>query len=245
MYGVYIGSRHDIRPLISLPKIKKWIFMDALPEYKAGFNEDKYSSIKKKDLYLKDCETEFMKLNFLLVQHNVKENMIIFKKKERQVTFFYNTHFPNCSPLQLKLLKNVNCIYLSAFDPHRDILKMVCKKTFTLFIASIPLFYRWYEKKNILNLDDKSLITYLLLNYVENIKYVKVDDTLLREPIRLNKLNKLNKINKINKLNKTSKINKLVKLTPVYNLLDYHYLELKDEKHSTTMKSLKGIRSII
>ena len=59
-----------------------------------------------------------------------------------------------------------------------------------------------------------------------------MDDTLLREPIRLNKLNK------------TSKTSKLVKLTPVYNLLDYHYLELKDEKHSTTMKSLKGISII-
>ena len=46
--GLYIGSRHDTTPLKVL-SIKSWIYMDALPNMKAGFEEDHYS---KKSYYL-------------------------------------------------------------------------------------------------------------------------------------------------------------------------------------------------
>lgn len=40
--AVYIGSRHDTTPLKIL-SIKNWIYIDALPNTKAGFEEDNYS----------------------------------------------------------------------------------------------------------------------------------------------------------------------------------------------------------
>ena len=84
MEAVYIGSRHDTTPL-QLP-IKSWIYMDALPSIKAGFEEDNYS----KKSYLDVVVEEFKKVNFDLQEHNKKENMMIFKQKTRTVVYFYN-----------------------------------------------------------------------------------------------------------------------------------------------------------
>jgi hypothetical protein len=99
--GLYIGSRHDTTPLKVL-SIKSWIYMDALPNMKAGFEEDNYS---KKSYYLDDVVEEFKKVDFELQEHNKKENMMIFKNKERSVIYFYNVIFPKCTALQIKLLK--------------------------------------------------------------------------------------------------------------------------------------------
>jgi hypothetical protein len=49
--GLYIGSRHDIIPLLLIPKINRWIYIDPLPVYKAGFEEDKYPAHLKKEMY--------------------------------------------------------------------------------------------------------------------------------------------------------------------------------------------------
>jgi len=40
--AVYIGSRHDTTPFNVL-SITSWIYIDALPNMKAGFEEDHYS----------------------------------------------------------------------------------------------------------------------------------------------------------------------------------------------------------
>jgi hypothetical protein len=66
--SVYIGSRHDTTPLKVLSK--SWIYIDALPNMKAGFEEDHYSN--KLD-YLDDVIKEFKKVGFQIEEHNKKK----------------------------------------------------------------------------------------------------------------------------------------------------------------------------
>lgn len=211
--AVYIGSRHDTTPLKVL-SIKHWIYIDALPNMKAGFEEDHYS---KKSYYLDDVIEEFKKVGFDLQEHNKKENMMLFKHNTRCVVYFYNVLFPKCSLLQLKLLKNVTSIYLCAFDPDRKLLNMIHQTNpITIYLFHVALYYRW-DKKNPYRIDfekDRSLTSYLLFNYVENIKYVWL------------KNEGRDHVEKVN----------------VSNLLEYHYL--KSKKNRDYFKTLKELPSL-
>ena len=210
--SVYIGSRHDTTPLKVLSK--SWIYMDALPNMKAGFEEDHYS---KKSYYLDDVVEEFKKVGFHLQEHNKKENMMLFKNNARYVAYFYNVLFPKCTPLQLKLLKNVTSIYLCAFDPDRKILNMIHQtKPITIYLFHVALYYRWDEKhKYRIDFEkDRSLTSYLLFNYIENIKYIWLKNE-GREHVEKVK---------------------------VSNLLEYHYLESKHDRDF--FKTLKDLPSL-
>ena len=216
MEGLYIGSRHDTTPLKVL-SIKSWIYMDALPNMKAGFEEDNYSN---KSYYFDDVVEEFKKVGFELQEHNKKENMMLFKDTKigpRSVVYFYNVIFPKCTTLQIKLLKNVTSIYLCAFDPDRKILNMIHQtKPIIIYIFHVALYYRW-DKKHKYRIDfenDTSLTSYLLFNYVENIKYIW-----LKNEGRDN-----------------------VEKVKVSNLLEYHYLEEKQDRHH--FKTLKEVPSL-
>jgi len=198
--AVYIGSRHDTRPLALS---KSWIYMDALPNIKAGFEEDHYS---KKSYYLDDVIGEFNKNDFELREHNKIENMMVFQQNKRTVVYFYNVLFPKCTALQLKLLKNVTSIYLSAFDPDRKLLNMIHQtKPITIYLFHVALYYRW-DSKYPYRIDfekDRSLTSYLLFHYIENIHYVWL------------------------KNEGRTKVEKI----KVSNLLEYYYLENKKDKH--------------
>jgi len=211
--GVYIGSRYDTTPIKYL-SIKSWIYIDALPNMNAGFKEDEYS---KKSDYLDDVIEEFKKIDFVLQEHNAKEQMMLFKHNTRHVIYFYNVIFPNCSPLQLKLLKHVSNIYICAFDPDRKILNMIHKTIpITIYIFHVALYYKW-DKKNKYSINfetDHNLTTYLLFEYIENIKYIWLKNE-GRDNIEKVKVN---------------------------NLLEYHYLETKQSKHH--FKSLKDVPSL-
>ena len=207
--SVYIGSRYDTTPLKFLSK--SWIYIDALPNMKAGFEEDYYS---KKSYYLDDVIEEFKKVGFELQEHNKKESMMLFKNNSRRVAYFYNVIFPKCSSMLLKLLKTVTSIYLCAFDPDRKILNMIHQtKPITIYLFHVALYYRW-EQKNQYRIDfekDRSLTSYLLFNYIENIKYVWLKNEGRED----------------------------VEKVKVSNLLEYHYLKTKQNKDS--FKTLKDL----
>lgn len=210
--SVYIGSRHDTTPLKILSK--SWIYIDALPNMKAGFEEDNYS---KKSYYLDDVIEEFKKVGFDLQEHNKKDSMMLFKNNSRCVAYFYNVIFPKCSSILLKLLKTVTSIYLCAFDPDRKILNMIHQtKPITIYLFHVALYYRWGEK-NKYRIDfekDTSLTSYLLFNYIENIKYIWLKNE-GREHVEKVK---------------------------VSNLLEYHYLESKhDRDYFKTLKELPSL----
>ena len=235
--GLYIGSRHDIIPLLLFPEIKRWIYIDPLPVYLAGFKEDKYPKHLKKEMYLVDVQIEFAKAGYTLDERNDRERLMIFKNGAREVYYFHSTFFPKCSFMQRTLMKCVNYIYLSAYCPERIVLNMICKtKPLTLLIWHVPLFYNWRKGNSVIDFEnDKNLTTFLLFNYVENVKYVYLNDTntnnskSLREQI-INKNLKL----KID-LSAVQKI-------PCINLLDYHQKESKTYNDQTHyFKSLKDI----
>jgi hypothetical protein len=236
--GLYIGSRHDIIPLLLFPQIKRWIYMDSLPVYNAGFEEDKYPKEKKKEMYFADVEKEFTKAGVSLDNRDDNENLLLFKKIDREIYFFHSTFFPKCSILQTKLMKHVNYIYLSAYCPDRIVLNMICKtKPLTLLIWHIPLFYNWRKGNDIIDFEnDQNLTTFLLYNYVENMKYIFLNDKnimnnkSLREQIRNNKKFNLDSVEKI----------------PCINLLDYHQKESSTfNKPNHYFKTLKDIPSTI
>ena len=233
--GLYIGSRHDIIPLLLFPEIKRWIYMDSLPVYNAGFEEDKYPKRKKKDMYLADVEKEFTKTGFSLDNRDDNENLLLFKKSGREVYFFHSTFFPKCSVLQKKMLKDVNYMYFAAYCPDRIVLDMICKtKPLTLLIWHVPLFYNWRKGNYIIDFkNDRNLTTFLLFNYVENVKYIFLNDKntmnkkSLREQIRNNKINHFD-----------------VEKIPCVNLLDYHQKESKlFNEPQYYFKTLKDIPS--
>ena len=232
--GLYIGSRHDIIPLLLFPEIKRWIYMDSLPVYKAGFEEDKYPKDLKKDMYLADVQTELGKAGYTLDNRNDNEKLILFKKDKREIYYFHSTFFPKCSQLQKKLMKEVNYIYLSAYCPDRIVLNMICKtKPLTLLIWHVPLFYNWREGNDIIDFkNDKNLTTFLLFNYVENVKYIYLNDKNTNNEHSLR-----NQIFNNKKLDPSS-----VEKISCNNLLDYHQKEIKtytEQPHY--FKSLKDI----
>jgi hypothetical protein len=228
--GLYIGSRHDITPLVLFPEIKRWIYIDSLPVYNAGFKEDEYPKDKKKEMYLIDVQTELIKAGFELKEKNDKERFLLFKNGKCELYYFHSTFFPKCSDMQRTLLKDVNYLYLSAYCPDRIILNMVCKiKPLTILLWGCPLFYKWEQGNFVIDFEkDTSLTTFLLFNYVENVKYIYLNDVggMIRDQIRDNK--------KID----TSSLQKI----SCINLLEYHHRETKtlaDQAHY--FKSLKNI----
>jgi len=234
--GLYIGSRHDIIPLLLFPEMKRWIYIDPLPVYLAGFKEDKYPKHMKKEMYLRDVCVEFEKAGYGLNERNDKERLMLFKNGKSEVYYFHSTFFPKCSYMQRMLMKSVNYLYLSAYCPDRIILNMICKtKPLTLLIWHVPLFYNWREGNDIIDFEnDKNLTTFLLFNYVENVKYIYLNDIntnndkSLREQIINNKKLKLD----------PSSVEKI----PCINLLDYHQKELKTYTEQTHyFKSLKDV----
>ena len=232
--GLYIGSRHDIIPLLLFPEIKRWIYMDSLPVYLAGFEEDKYPKGLKKEMYLEDVEKEFEKAGFKSDNRNDNERLILFKNGKREVYFFHSTFFPRCSKKQRTLMKDVNYIYLSAYCPDRIVLNMICKtKPLTLLIWHVPLFYNWREGNDIIDFEnDKNLTTFLLFNYIENVKYIYLNDknTNNNQSLREQIIN--------NKILNTSFVEKI----SCNNLLDYHQKESKTYTEETNyFKSLKDV----
>lgn len=238
--GLYIGSRHDILPLLLFPDIKRWIYIDPLPVYHAFFKEDNYPKDKKKEMYLDDVQTELTKAGYELKDKNDKENLLFFKNGKCEVYFFHSTFFPKCSHMQRTLMKDVNYLYLSAYDPESIILNMVCKiKPLTLLIWGSALFFNWEKGNYIVDFEnDKSLTTFLLFNYVENVKYIYLNDTAdtadaggVRHQISNNK--------KID----TSSVQKI----SCINLLEYHHKDIKTSfeyhhaKPNYYFKSLKNI----
>ena len=217
--GLYIGSRHDIIPLLLFPEIKRWIYIDSLPVFNAGFKEDDYPKALKKEMYFADVEKEFEKAGFSLYNKVDSDKLLLFKNGKREVYFFHSTFFPKCSVLQRKLMKDVNYIYLAAYCPERIVLDMICKtKSLTLLIWHVPLFYNWRKGNDIIDFaNDKNLTTFLLYNYVENVKYIFLNDKnennyhSLKQQIFNNKKLNISAVEKI----------------PCVNLLDYHYKETK------------------
>lgn len=243
--GLYIGSRHDIIPLLVFPEIKRWIYIDSLPVYKAGFKEDKYPKGMKKEMYLADVQIELGKAGYTLDNRNDNERLLLFKNGKskngtREIYYFHSTFFPKCSFLQRTLMKDVNYLYLSAYCPERIVLNRVCKtKPLTLLIWHVPLFYNWRKGDSIIDFEnDKNLTTFLLFNYVENVKYIYLNDTntnndkSLREQIRINKKIDPSCVEKI----------------PCINLLDYHQKEIKtyteQEHYFKTLKDISYRKNI-
>ena len=235
--GLYIGSRHDIIPLLLFPEIKRWIYIDSLPVYLAGFKEDKYPKHLKKEMYLADVQIEFTKAGYILNERNDRERLMLFKNGAREVYYCHSTFFPKCSFMQRTLMKDVNYLYLSAYCPERIVLNMICKiKPLTLLIWHIPLFYNWRKGDSVIDFEnDKNLTTFLLFNYVENVKYIYLNDT------NTNNNNSLREqINKNNKKIDSSSVQKI----SCNNLLEYHQKETKTYTEQTQyFKSLKDITS--
>jgi hypothetical protein len=228
--GLYVGSRHDIIPLLLFPEITRWVYMDSLPVYNAGFEEDKYPKDQKKEMYFADVEKELSKAGFSLDTRNDHEKLLLFKQGKQEVYFFHSTFFPTCSMLQKQLLKEVNYMYLSAYCPDRIVLDMVCKtKPLTLLIWHVPLFYNWEQGNYTVDFQkDRKLTTFLLFNYVENVNYIYLNDknTMNQKSLRLQIMN--------HKINKFS-----VEKIPCINLLEYHQKELRNEsKHFKTLKDI-------
>ena len=216
------------------PEIKRWIYIDSLPVYHAGFEEDNYPKHLKKEMYLADVCVEFTKAGYTLNERNDDERLMLFKNGAREVYYFHSTFFPKCSFMQRTLMKDVNYLYLYAYCPEIIVLNMICKtKPLTLLIWHVPLFYNWRKGNSVIDFEnDKNLTTFLLFNYVENVKYVYLNDKntdndkSLREQIRNNK-----------KLDPSS-----VEKIPCINLLDYHQKETKtytEQPHY--FKTLKDI----
>jgi hypothetical protein len=85
-------------------------------------------------------------------------------------------------------------------------------KPITIYIFYVALYYRWDEKKQY-RIDfekDRMLTSYLLFQYIENIQYIWLKNE-GREHVEKVK---------------------------VSNLLEYHYLEQKQNKHSLKIKEM-------
>ena len=173
--AVYVGCRYDVVPMFVFPEIKQWVYIDALPDYKAGFKEDQYDT--KLETYMNDVMNTMAKVGFKLKKRDVKEKLMVFANGVRECWFFYSTYDPNYTALQKRLMKKAAYLYISAFTPEYTILQLL-KPKLTLWIHEMPLYFDFSRKDGQIQFEtNKSLSTFLMQNYVNGLTYFFVYDS--------------------------------------------------------------------
>ncbi len=178
--GAYIGSLSDIYPVLQLPHIKTWIYVDSLPlsegpdsQIYFELSEDPEEDLRlKKDpelrqnFFFKEWDNHFLQCNFNRTLHDPDNSLLVYTNNDQTIYFFYNTLFPQTkNKLFYTMLQNANNIYLSGFSPHQKILQYV----------SYPL--NLYVSSNISalpNSDEDDIRWFLYRNIVKDINYTYI-----------------------------------------------------------------------
>lgn len=176
---LYIGSQSDLKPIERLPFIQEWIYVESLPNTEGDLDEifltlsedDNENELLINDTKLRNnymlsvFKNDFEKGGFVLYDDLISDNLMIFKKNEITLYFFYNTIYPTTKNSKLEeLIIGTDSIYVSGYNPVVAIKSI--PKLETLFVG---------DATNLLPSSDDDIITFLYNNYVPKLKYVLVD----------------------------------------------------------------------
>lgn len=176
---LYIGSHSDLTPRERLPFIQEWIYVESLPNTEGDLDEilltlsddDNENELLLRDTKLRNnyllsgFKSHFEKGGFVLHDDCTADNLIIFKKDNITLNFFYNTIFPTTKNSKLEeMIIRTNSIYVSGYNPSFDI--NILPNLETLFLS---------DNTNLLPTDNNDIISFLYNNYVPKLKYVLVD----------------------------------------------------------------------
>lgn len=176
---LYIGSYSDLKSVERLPFIQEWIFVESLPNTEGDLEEILLTLSRddnENELLLQDktfrnkymlsrFRTDFEREGFLLFEDLHEDNLMIFKKNQTTLYFFYNTVFPTTKNSKLEeMFPKVDSIYVSGFNPIVNLTDL--PKLDTLFVS---------DSTSLLPTDNNDIITFLYNNYVPKLKYVLVD----------------------------------------------------------------------
>jgi len=131
MKCIYIGALHDITPLITLPNVDEFVFVDSMPNGD-GFDEpfclgDRFIHCIKHndspiDAFINVLRRNFTFAEYEFVSHEIKKRIIIFKKGSKTLYYIYNTVFPNqLIKKHRNLLKGADYLFVAGFFPHKKI----------------------------------------------------------------------------------------------------------------------------
>lgn len=176
---VYFGSQNDVYPLLQMPSIKNWIYVESLPATEGDSEEielefegapsDFFTNPQSRfDFILNDWTQTFAKASYHLEAHDTEHNLLVYKAfRGKTLYFFYNTIFPETqNPLLYELLAQTNAIYFSGFIPDQVILKYVEYPLLFLISSNVAI-----GCEN----GSQDVFQFLYNNYVKDISYIYID----------------------------------------------------------------------
>ncbi len=150
---IYIGALHDILPLVTLPDVGHFVFMDSMPT-SDGPNQPNLINLGNKiistdyennlDTFKIILEKNFEFAGYKLVDHLVDEQILSFANGSKRLDYIYGRFFPDdLNDNYKKLLSGANYLFVSGLFPSKEILNY-CEKDF-IFVGSRFTVYEYDE----------------------------------------------------------------------------------------------------
>lgn len=178
MTAVYVGAGLDVIPYSTLKDITKFICIESLPKYGYGLEENENSDNEYFYIeWLTELTDKMTSIGY--VKHTEDIDLIIFKKKDQIVKYYYNTIFPKINDNLLSELSNVSAVIDIGHHPNKILLELI-QNNFDMF-CSTTTYYKIdeYKEDNIFDncLEELSLRVknWYMIDYNTN-KIIKLND---------------------------------------------------------------------
>jgi hypothetical protein len=140
--AIYIGAGHDVVPILLMPEVRKFIYIDSRPETAYGalipVKAQFYDT-----LFLSRLEKALQSINFTLTRQ--LGNCLEYVNPSNQVLKYYiNTTFPkDCNEEIISYLSKSENLVLCGYDPDKSILQLMPN-----------LKYIWINTRTVYNMRD-------------------------------------------------------------------------------------------
>jgi len=157
--AVYIGAGLDIVPIIVLSEIKKFIYIDSLPQSEYGLYGFGNKTFKDKRF--------IDRLNLIMYNNNFKRikqngNLYEFQNGDRILKYYISTPFPeNVTSETIEEINQCNTLILSGFCPHKIIIELMPKLNYIIGNKHTVYTHDEYEDEEQKN---NSVFQYLINN---------------------------------------------------------------------------------
>ena len=140
----YVGAGYDANPLVRLPCIKHFVFVDSLPNTEFPGSDYQYPNMWTPLTWWNRVLHEFATHGFTPDSDIVpltKNTRIAFKNGERTLDYWFNTAWPSHNPALLDELRACSHLYLAGFDPHGRLLNDLSRGPIEVYTDFRTVYY--------------------------------------------------------------------------------------------------------
>ena len=123
--AIYIGAGHDIDPILLMPEVSKFIYIDSRPETAHGILTPVRPQFYDK-LFISRLEKALQTINFTLTKQLGNCLEYVNPTSNRILKYYINTKFPkDCNEEMQSQLSKSEHLVLCGFDPDKSILELM------------------------------------------------------------------------------------------------------------------------